>query len=492
MALKLYNTASRSLEVFTPPPRLPEDTRGQAPYTVTMYNCGPTVYNYVHIGNLRAYVFADILRRALEREGYVVKQIVNITDVGHLVADSDDGEDKMEIAIRREHRGVEEIIAEYSDAFFTDMKSLNVHMAQKFPRATAYIEEQRKMIEVLARNGYTYVTSDGIYFDTEKFPAYPDFAKLDVAGMQAGNRVDMGEKKNSTDFAVWKFSPEDLPASAGTGEAGERAGGKHREQEWDSPLGELRKGFPGWHIECSAIIKAELGDTIDIHTGGIDHIPIHHTNEIAQSQSANGVPLARFWMHGAFMNIGGEKISKSLGNTFRLIDLRERGVPPLAFRYWLLTAHYRTQVNFTWEALAGAQSAYNKMTSAVYELPRATDAAPIQEYLDEFTLAIEDDLNTASVIALVWKLLKDGRYAPGEKYNTIRIIDKVLGLELGDIPAPRAFEIPPEVITLLAARKKAREENDWALSDALRAEIKLLGYDVKDTGTGQTVTVSIN
>ena len=466
MALKLYNTASRSLEVFTPPP----------PYKVTMYNCGPTVYNYVHIGNLRAYVFADILRRALERAGYEVKQIVNITDVGHLVADSDDGEDKMEIAIRREHRGVEEIIAEYSDAFYKDMKSLNVHMAAKFPRATLYIEEQKKMIETLAEKGFTYITSDGIYFDTEKFPAYPDFAKLDVAGMQAGNRVDMGEKKNSTDFALWKFSPQD---------------GKHREQEWDSPLDTHRKGFPGWHIECSAIIKAELGDTIDIHTGGIDHIPIHHTNEIAQSQSANGVPLAHFWLHSAFMNVEGEKMSKSLGNTFRLIDLHERGIPPLAFRYWLLTAHYRTQVNFTWEALAAAQSAYNRLTSAVYELPRATDAAPIKEYLDEFIVTIEDDLNTANAIAIIWKLLRDGRYASGEKYNTIRIIDKVLGLELGDIPAPKAFEIPPEVTLLLEKRKDARAANDWALSDSLRSDIRALGYEVKDTGGGQTVTVSM-
>lgn len=472
MSLKFYNTATRSLEEFSP----------AMLNTVTMYNCGPTVYNYVHIGNLRAYVFADILRRALEREGYEVRQIVNITDVGHLVADSDDGEDKMEIAIKREQKNVEDIIAEYSDAFHADMLSLNVHMAAKFPRATHYIEEQKEMIEVLAKKGYTYVTADGIYFDTSKFPAYPNFAKLDVAGMQAGSRVDMGEKKHSTDFAVWKFSPTDHSAAAS---------GKHREQEWDSPLGSKRKGFPGWHIECSAIIKAELGDTIDIHTGGIDHIPVHHTNEIAQSTCANGVPLSRFWMHSAFMNVEGEKMSKSLGNTYRLIDLRERGIPPLAFRYWLLTAHYRTQVNFTWEALAAAQSAYNKLTSAVYELPRATEASPIKEYMDEFIATLEDDLNTANAIAIIWKLLRDGRYSPGEKYNTIRLIDKVLGLELGDFPAPKAFKIPLEVTTLLEARKKARAENNWMLSDSLRAEIKALGYDVKDTGEGQTVTVSI-
>ena len=466
MALKLYNTASRSLEVFTPPP----------PSTVTMYNCGPTVYNYVHIGNLRAYVFADILRRTLEADGYEVKQIVNITDVGHLVSDGDEGEDKMSVGAKREGKSVEEIIAQYSGAFYADMKSLNVHMAQKFPRATAYIAEQKQMIETLAEKGFSYVTSDGIYFDTSKFPAYPDFAKLDVAGMQAGSRVDMGEKKNSTDFALWKFSPED---------------GMHREQEWDSPPDTSRKGFPGWHIECSAIIKAELGDTIDIHTGGIDHIPLHHTNEIAQSASANGVPLARFWLHSAFMNVEGEKMSKSLGNTFRLVDLHERGIPPLAFRYWLLTAHYRTQVNFTWEALAAAQSAYNKLTNAVHELPRATDDASIKEYLDEFNIAIHDDLNTASVIASIWKLLKDGRYSSGEKYNTIRIIDKVLGLELGDIPPPKAFEIPPEVTQLLEKRKAAREANDWALSDSLRSDIRALGYEVKDTGGGQTVTVSV-
>src|SRR3989338_6958963 len=289
MALRLYNTATRSLEEFTPSP----------PYEVKMYNCGPTVYNYAHIGNLRAYVFADILRRTLEMEGYSVKQIVNITDVGHLVSHND----------------------------------------------------------------------EGVYFDTTKFPRYADFAKLDIAGMQAGARVSMGEKKHPTDFAVWKFSPED---------------GNKREQEWDSPLRADRKGFPGWHIECSAIAMKELGETIDIHTGGVDHIPVHHTNEIAQSECATGKQFARFWMHSAHLLVDGQKMSKSLGNTYRLSDLAEKGISPLAFRYWLLTAHYRTQVNFTWDALLGAQKAYDRLRKMIAQIPSNNGSGVInQGYFNE-------------------------------------------------------------------------------------------------------------
>lgn len=461
MPLRLYNTATRKLEEFTPlhPPR------------VTMYNCGPTVYNYQHIGNMRSFVFADTIRRVLEARGYTVRQIINITDVGHLVGDGDDGEDKIAVGARRENKSVEEIIAHYSDAFFTDLKALRVLPAALYPRATAYITEQKEMIETLSKKGFTYTTSDGIYFDTSKFPAYPDFAKLDIAGLEAGNRVAMGEKKRVTDFALWKFSPTD---------------GAHREQEWDSPLGNPRKGFPGWHIECSAIIKAELGDIIDIHTGGIDHIPIHHTNEIAQSESALGVhPFVRLWMHHAHILIHNEKMSKSLGNVYLLRDLQERGVPPLAYRYWLLTSHYRTQSNVTWEALAAAQSAFSKLTNHLYQWTDTKEGTPIAAYIDEFNAAIDEDLNTASAIALLWKLIKETNYGEGDKYATLVEFEKVLGLGLTEITEGPALVIPPDVRTLLDARTLARNNKDWKESDRLRDQVRELGFNIKDSGDEQ-------
>ena len=461
MPLRLYNTATRKLEDFTPlhPPQ------------VTMYNCGPTVYNYQHIGNMRSFVFADTIRRVLEMRGFTVRQIVNITDVGHLVGDGDEGEDKIAVGARREGKSVEEIITHYSDAFFADLRALNILPAALYPRATQYIAEQKAMIETLHDKGFTYTTSDGIYFDTSKFPTYADLAKLDIAGLEAGNRVAIGEKKRVTDFALWKFSPTD---------------GAHREQEWDSPLGEQRKGFPGWHIECSAIIKAELGETIDIHTGGIDHIPIHHTNEIAQSESALGVhPFVRLWMHHAHILINNEKMSKSLGNVFLLRDLQERGVPALAYRYWLLTAHYRTQSNVTWEALAAAQSAFSKLTNHLYQWTDTDGGTPIPAYMDEFNAAIDDDLNTASAIALLWKLVKETNYGEHDKYATLAEFEKVLGLGLTAVTAKPAVIAPPEVRTLLDARAIARTQKNWGESDRLRDEVKALGFNIKDSGDEQ-------
>ncbi|OGZ05163.1 MAG: cysteine--tRNA ligase [Candidatus Lloydbacteria bacterium RIFCSPHIGHO2_01_FULL_49_22] len=461
MGLHLYNTATRTLEEFSPlhPPQ------------VTMYNCGPTVYNYQHIGNMRSFVFADILRRTLEWNTYQVMQIVNITDVGHLVSDGDEGEDKMTIGARRDNKSVEEIITKYSDAFLADLEVLNIKRAASYPRATKYIDEQKQLITMLAKKEYTYVTTDGIYFDTSKFPRYPDFAKLDVKGLEAGTRVSLGEKKNITDFALWKFSPKD---------------GAQREQEWDSPLGYEQRGFPGWHLECSAIAMKFLGNTLDIHTGGVDHIPVHHTNEIAQSESATGETFARYWLHNAHVLIDGEKMSKSLGNTYRLVDLHERGIPPLAYRYWLLTAHYRTQVNFTWEALAGAQSAYNRLTNYVLSLNISLEGIPITAYINKFTTFINDDLNTAGAIALIWKLTKDTSASDADKLATILKIDEVLGLGLSVIQTHAEQEkIPKAVTELLSKRKIVREQKNFAESDRLRDEIKKHGYEVKDTSDGQ-------
>ncbi len=461
MTLRFFNTATRTVEDFVP----------QNANRVTMYNCGPTVYNYVHIGNLRSYIFADTLRRTLEWNGYDVNQVINITDVGHLVSDGDEGEDKMVLGTVREGKNVEEIITQYSDAFYADLVALNTKKAGTYPRATKHIPEQVALIEVLSQKGFVYTTSDGIYFDTSKFPRYVNFAKLDVMGMEAGSRVAMGEKKNSTDFALWKFSPSD---------------GVKREQEWNSPLGILRKGFPGWHIECSAMAMKYLGETLDVHTGGVDHIPVHHSNEIAQSECATGKPFVHYWLHNAHMLVDGQRMAKSLGNGYRLIDLHERGIPPLAYRYWLLTAHYRTQINFTWDALAGAQSAYNRLTNFVIGLKGVPAGALAESYMHEVTESINDDMNTASTIALVWKLVKDAGVPDADKYATLMKIDEVLGLGLSSFHAGESQEVIPEAVKKLAEeRSHARAQKDFVTSDHLREEIKKHGYDVKDNPEGQ-------
>jgi cysteinyl-tRNA synthetase len=468
MDLKLYNTATRKIEKFEP-------LNSQ---TVTMYNCGPTVYNYAHIGNLRAYVFADVLRRTLELNGYDVKQIINITDVGHLVSDGDEGEDKMEVARKREGKSIEEIIEHYADAFIADLKALNVKKADEypngFPRASApeYIAEQKKLVETLAAKDYTYIISDGIYFDTSKFPRYADFARLDIAGQKEGARVEANtEKRNPTDFALWKFSPQD---------------GVKREQEWDSPLVPDRKGFPGWHIECSAIVMKELGETIDIHTGGIDHIPVHHTNEIAQSESATGKQFARFWMHSAFMTVDGQKMSKSIGNTYTLWDIGEHNVSRIAYRYWLLTAHYRTQVNFTWESLEGAGTAYHRLYNAIINLGDRVSEID-ENYRQQFSRYINDDLNTPAALALIWDLLRDEKVSNEKKLASIFEFDNVLGLGLKE-KHDRLITLPStkslEVMELVRQREEARKAKDWIKSDLLRDEIKELRYEIIDTPEG--------
>ena len=460
MGLCLYNTATRVVEEFAPlsPPR------------VTMYNCGPTVYNYIHVGNLRPYVFADVLRRTLAWEGYAVEQIINITDVGHLVGDNDDGEDKMTQALKREGKpmtkeAMHEVGEFYTQKFKEDLALLGTLPAAAYPKASDNIAEDIALIQALEEKGFAYRTTDGVYFHTQKFPRYPDFARLDIPGMIAGARVDVGEKKNPTDFALWKFD--------------EVLG-------YDAPIG---RGFPGWHIECSAMAMKYLGETLDIHTGGVDHIPVHHTNEIAQSESVTGKPFAQYWLHNAHVLMDGEKMSKSLGNTYRLIDLHERGIPPLAYRYWLLTAHYRTQVNFTWEALAGAQSAYNRLTNFVLGISVVEGGMPLETYMNEFTLAIEEDMNTASAIALIWKLTKDTSASQEDKYATLMEIDSVLGLGLSNLHNHLKNEEIPKAITELAdERTRARAQNDFVTSDLLREKIKSLGYNVKDSAEGQKLS----
>lgn len=457
--ITLYNTATRTLEEFTPPP----------PHLVTMYHCGPTVYNFAHIGNLRAFIFADILRRTFEYHGYTVKQIMNITDVGHLVSDSDDGEDKMEKGARREGKTAREIADLYEAAFHKDLALLNILPAHVYPRATAHIPDQIALIETLEKKGYTYRTSDGLYFDTARFPEYGSMARLDLEGQREGARVDANsEKRNPSDFALWKFSPRDSA---------------RRKQEWNSPWG---IGFPGWHLECSAMAMRYLGETLDIHTGGIDHIPVHHTNEIAQSECATGKPFVRFWMHSAFMNVDGQKMSKSLGNTHTLKDLSERGITPLGFRYWLLTASYRTQINFTWETLQGAENAYTKLRESTGTLPDGGTAKA-----DEIALvrhALASDLHTPWMIAYAWEVLKRDDLTPSEKKAIIRELDKVLGLRLDEPLTAETILVTPELQTLLDARAQARTQKDFAAADRIRDEIAQLGYLVNDTPEGQKLS----
>ncbi|MDZ7726161.1 MAG: cysteine--tRNA ligase [Candidatus Campbellbacteria bacterium] len=463
MAIKLYNTYTREKEEFYP----------LNPPTVTMYNCGPTVYDYAHIGNLRGYVNADLLRRLLEHNGYEVKQVINITDVGHLVDDGDEGEDKIEKGAKREKKSVEEIIEHYTQAFLDDLQSLNIDTSNvyKYPRATDHISEQIELIKTLEEKGYTYTTSDGVYFDTAKYEDYGKLSNLDVEGLKEGIRVEANpEKRNSTDFALWKFSkPEEK-----------------REQEWDSPWG---IGFPGWHIECSAMAMKYLGETLDIHTGGIDHIPVHHTNEIAQSVCATGRPFSRFWLHHEFVNVKEGKMAKSEGNFIRLKTLRDRGYEPLHYRYLLLQAHYRSIINFSFEALEASAKALSRLVhfyAELKEVERDTPKSQSNNYEEEFFASLEDDINSAEALAVVWKLIKDETIPRGEKKYELELFDSILGLGLSKL-SREIYNVPPEIEELARERQKAKEAKNYELADELRDKITSRGFVVRDTKDGYEI-----
>lgn len=459
--MNLFNTLTQKKDEFQP----------QSGSEVRMYNCGPTVYNYAHIGNLRAYVFSDILRRALEAHGYSVRQVMNITDVGHLVGDSDIGNDKVEEGAKKEGKTAKEISEFYTQAFFGDLKKLNVATQDTiFPRATEHIPEQIALIETLEKKGYTYKTSDGIYFDTSKFADYGKLGNIKLSGLEEGARIGVNkEKKNPTDFALWKFSPQ--------GDQGEK-----RQQEWESPWG---VGFPGWHIECSAMSMKYLGETLDIHTGGIDHIPVHHNNEIAQSEAATGKIFSRFWLHNAFANISGEKMSKSEGNFIRLQTLEEKGVSPLAYKYWLLTAHYRSPITFSYKAVLSAQTAFLKLIKHVSDLP---DGGTVSDsYSRLFKERINDDLDTPQVISLIWQLLKDKTVSDADKKATILHIDAVLGLDISNQATEmqeKIANIPAEIKALAEKREIARKNKEWDTADSIRNEIHSKGYAVEDSENG--------
>ncbi|HEX6138378.1 MAG TPA: cysteine--tRNA ligase [Casimicrobiaceae bacterium] len=454
MPLLLYDNYTRSLREFAPL---------RADGEVGLYTCGPTVYDYQHIGNYRTFLFEDLLKRVLLWNGYRVRHVMNITDVGHLTSDADTGEDKMEKGARRTGKTAWEIAALYTQAFRDDIRALNILPADVLSRATDHIPEQIAFIADLERGGYTYRTSDGIYFDTSRQADYGYLARLDRAGLEAGKRVDIAEKRNATDFALWKFSP---PEST-------------RQMEWASPWG---TGFPGWHIECSAMAQQYLGDYFDIHCGGEDHIPVHHANEIAQTEARVGTRLANFWMHGYFLLANDAKMAKSAGAFLRLAALADRGYDPLAVRYLCLTGHYRTQLNFTWDALDAAVTGLARMRSGFHALPSGTPVEPDPGLVDRFAEAINDDLNAPRALALAWEVLR-GRLPDAAKRATLRRFDDVFGLGLARWQPVRE-DVPAAVEALARSRAEARAAKSWAEADRLRGELHAAGWEMEDKPGG--------
>ncbi|MBI4100426.1 cysteine--tRNA ligase [Candidatus Microgenomates bacterium] len=453
--LAFYNTLTRKIEEFKP----------INPDEVKIYTCGPTVYNFAHIGHARTYVFADFLRRTFKFNNYKVKQVMNITDVGHLVSDADLGEDKIEIAARKAGKTPKEIAKFFEDDFWLLVKELNIEKPEIVAHATDHIEEMIDLVKILEEKGYTYETSDGIYFDITKFEGYPKLGGFNVEEQKAGARVPVrGEKRHPYDFALWK-----------------KAGPSHL-QQWDSPWG---KGFPGWHIECSAMSAKYLGQPFDIHTGGVDHIPTHHNNEIAQSEAAYGKSLARFWMHGEHLLVDGQKMAKSLNNFYRLEDLEKKGFKALDFRYLCLTVHYRTRLNFTWESLGAAHNAFLSLIEEIssWDEPKIGCA----EFEENFLKAINNDLNLPQALSVVWELIKSD-YPPSAKAASLLKMDEVLGLGLSGFLG-KARQVPQEIQRLLDEREKLRKEKKWDEADNVREEIERRGYLIEDTAQGAKIKV---
>ena len=455
--LRLYDNYTRSLREFAP----------LAPGAdVGLYTCGPTVYDFQHIGNYRTFLFEDTLKRVLRWNGYRVRHVMNITDVGHLTSDADTGEDKMEKGARRTGRTAWEIAALYTQAFEDDLAALNIDPPDVLPRATDHIPEQIAFIADLERRGFTYRTADGIYFDTSRQADYGFLARLDKAGLAAGKRVDVGEKRNATDFALWKLSP---PDSA-------------RQMEWDSPWG---KGFPGWHIECSAMAQRYLGDYFDIHCGGEDHISVHHTNEIAQTEARVGTRLANFWMHGYFLLANDAKMATSAGEFLRIGALVEHGYDPLDFRYLCLTGHYRSQLNFTWDALDAARTGLSRLRAGFHALPLDADTPADEALTTQFAGHINDDLNVPRALAVAWEALR-GDLPDAVRRATLARFDEVFGLRLAEW-RPAADEAPADVRSLAEARAEARRARDWPGADRLRAQLHAAGWEMEDRADGYTL-----
>ncbi len=454
--LKLYNTLKRKKEEFKP---IKEGEVG-------LYGCGPTVYWYAHIGAMRRYLMEDILVRVLASNGYKVKHIMNITDVGHLVGDSDVGEDKMEKAAKKEGRKAADIAEFYFKVFKEDLKKLGILYPDIWCKATEHIKEQIELIQTLEKKGYTYKTSDGVYFDTSKFKNYGKLAKLNKEELKAGARVEMREKKHNTDFALWKFSEEP---------------GK-RQQEWDSPWG---LGFPGWHIECSAMSIKYLGEHFDIHTGAEDLIPVHHTNEIAQSECATGKKFVNYWVHSAFLNFKGEKVSKSTGGLYTISELENLGYKPLVYRYYVLLTNYRKPLDFDFANLDAAKTTFDRITHKILELKKEHHKGKdsTEKYQKEFEKAINDDLNTSKAIQVLIKTIDDFDFDTKKKLALLEKMDEVLGLGVANMKEEHV-SVPKDVQTLIDARERLRKEKKWAESDVIRERIKEKGFIIKDTPQG--------
>jgi cysteinyl-tRNA synthetase len=450
MTLKLYNTLTRKKEEFIP----------LSKSEVKMYECGPTVYSAPHIGNLMRYIFGDVLTKTLKFNGYKVKRVMNVTDVGHLTGDSDEGLDKVELAASKEGKKAEDITNYYWGLFREDLKKLNIEEPDIWCKVTEHIKEQIELVKKLEEKGYTYKTSDGIYFDTSKLKDYGKLSRLNIEGIEEGKRIDLKEKRNKTDFALWKFSLQE----------------EKRQQEWDSPWG---IGFPGWHIECSAIAMKYLGETIDIHTGGTDNMFPHHENEIAQSETATGKTFSKYWMHNGFLTFKGEKVSKSKGGLYTISELEELGYKPLAYRYMCLNTHYRKPLEFSLDSLKSAQIAYERLKNIIRTLDK--EGKINKEYIEKFKEEISDDLNMPKALAVLWELIRDEKIKSGDKTKTIEEMDKVLGL---DLLKEEKIQIPKEIKKIAEERQKARENKDWKKSDELRDVLKEKGWTIKDTKDG--------
>ncbi|MBT3202543.1 MAG: cysteine--tRNA ligase [Phycisphaerales bacterium] len=468
MSITLYNTMTRSKDPLTP----------RDGDQVSLYTCGPTVYNYAHIGNLRTYVFEDILKRALIYRGYTVNHVMNVTDVGHLVSDADDGEDKMALGAEREGKTVWEIAQFYWDAFRADIERLNIIEPTIWCRATEHIEEQIQQVQLLEEKGFTYTIDDGVYFDTSKLDDYGKLARLDIEGLRAGARIEVTEgKKNYTDFALWKLSPKNST----------------RLMEWESPWG---MGFPGWHLECSTMAMKYLGEYLDIHCGGIDHIAVHHTNEIAQAESALGHEWTKCWMHGEFLTLAksddsaGGKMSKSSGEFLTMdVLIDKHNYDPIAYRYFLLGAHYRQQLAFSWEGMDAAASALARLKRIVLSTRDGYtgEQEPLTDCIEEFDAAVVDDLNMPRALAAMWKAAKNTTASPGEVYATLLHMDCILGLGIAEMaPVEIADGADEEIDALVEARTTARAEKDYARGDEIRDQLAEMGIEIMDSPEGTT------
>lgn len=458
--MKVYNTLNRQKEEFKP-----IDNQ-----EVRIYSCGPTVYNYAHIGNLRTYVFMDILRRVLQYNGYSLKHVMNITDVGHLVSDEDEGEDKMMKGAREQKKTPWEIADFYTGVFLKDIKALNIQVPEIVPKATEHITEMLDFVTGLVDKGYGYETSDGIYFDIQKFQGYGKLSRANLEEQMAGARVEVNEEKHHpADFALWKKAP------------------KEHIMQWPSPWG---MGYPGWHIECSAMGRKYLGDVFDIHTGGVDHIPVHHENEIAQSEALLGKPAVNYWMHGEFMMVNNGKMSKSLGNTYTIDTLKEKGYDPLAFRYMCLNAHYRNKLNFTWDVMQAAQVSYDRFiegAAAHKGGTEAVDPAVITEFQSDFFDAVNDDLNIPKALGVAWNAVRYPKKSQ-QIFELLTKMNQILGFDFDrQKPESAEPEVSDEVKSLVEERQQARKDKNWKRSDEIRDQLKALGIAVEDTPNGPKV-----